>query len=135
MIYLGKFLHTTSQQAKKESERRHGEFNLIVTARDKKGALAKFKERITEMQASTDFFEGASSVYLEHILEMEAIPRERAVLFNFQSMIGDPVMPMISCQAPSGDTDGCKILDWQKNRPGFDGNAAIPFVHFGGSMR
>jgi len=131
MIYLGKFLHTTSQQAKKESDRRHGEFNLIVTAADKKDAMAKFKERITEMQASTDFFEGASNVYLEHVLEMKSVPKERAVLFNFQSVVGDPVMPMISCQAPSGDTDGCKILDWQKNRPGFDGNAVIPFMDFG----
>ena len=46
MIYLGKFLHTTSQQAKKESERRHGEFNLIVTARDKKGALRELVQRL-----------------------------------------------------------------------------------------
>ena len=132
MIYIGKFLHTTGQEARKESDRRHGEFNLIVTAEDKKDALAKFKDRIREMQASTDFFAGASNVYLEHILEMKAVPKTRAVLFDFQSVAGDPVMPMITCQAPSGDTDGCRILDWQKNRPGFDGNAVIPFMNFGG---
>jgi hypothetical protein len=131
MIYIGKFLHTTSQQEKKESDRRHGEFNLIITAEDKKDALAKFKERIIEMQASTDLFEGKSTVYLEHVLEMKAVPKGRAVLFNFQSVVGDPVMPSISCQAPSGDTDGCKIVDWQKNRPGFDGSAVIPFMNFG----
>jgi len=133
MIYIGKFLHTTSQQAQKEFDRRHGEFNLIVAAEDKKDAIVKFKARITEMQASTDFFEGDSKVYIEHVLEMKAIPKAKAVLFNFQSMVGDPVIPSISCQSPSGDTDGCKILDWQKNRPGFDGNAVIPFMSFGGN--
>jgi hypothetical protein len=135
MIYIGKFLHTSSQQARKESGRRHGEFNLIVSAEDQKDALAKFKERITDMQTSTDFFEGASNVYLEHVLEMKTVPKTRAVLFDFQSVAGDPAMPMISCQAPSGGTDGCKIVDWQKNRPGFDGHAAIPFVKFGSPAR
>jgi hypothetical protein len=130
MIYVGKFLHTSSQQKRKESDRRHGEFHLIVSAGDQKEALAKFKERIADMQSSTDFFEGVSTVYLEHILEMKAVPKTRAVLFDFQSVVGDPDLPTISCQAPSGDTDGCKIVDWQKNRPGFDGRAVIPFVTF-----
>jgi hypothetical protein len=130
MIYIGKFLHTSSQQKRKESGRRHGEFHLIVSAADQKEALVRFKERIAEMQTTTDFFEGASAVYLEHVLEMKSVPKSRAVLFDFQSVVGDPALPSISCQAPSGDTDGCKIVDWQKNRPGFDGNAVIPFVKF-----
>ena len=130
MIYIGKFLHTSSQQKRKESGRRHGEFHLIVSAADQKEALVRFKERIAEMQTTTDFFEGASAVYLEHVLEMKSVPRSRAVLFDFQSVVGDPALPSISCQAPSGDTDGCKIVDWQKNRPGFDGNAVIPFATF-----
>jgi hypothetical protein len=130
MIYIGKFLHTSSQQKRKESDRRHGEFHLIVSAEDQKDALARFKARIAEMQTTTDFFEGASAVYLEHVLEMKSVPKSRAVLFDFQSVVGDPALPSISCQAPSGDTDGCKIVDWQKNRPGFDGNAVIPFATF-----
>jgi hypothetical protein len=130
MIYIGKFLHTSSQQKRKESDRRHGEFHLVVSAEDQKDALAKFKARIAEMQTTTDFFEGASAVYLEHVLEMKSVPKSRAVLFDFQSVVGDPALPSISCQAPSGDTDGCKIVDWQKNRPGFDGSAVIPFATF-----
>jgi hypothetical protein len=39
-------------------------------------------------------------------------------------------MPVISCQAPAGETDGCRILDWQQNRPGVDGQAAVPFIKF-----
>jgi hypothetical protein len=130
MIYIGKFLHTTNQQEKNESKRRHGEFNLLVSAEDKKAALEKFKSRITEVRAATDFFEGHCQIYLLHILEMEDIPRDRARLFNFQSVVGDPSMPTISCQAPSADSDGCRILDWQENRPGIDGQAAIPFLRF-----
>ena len=41
MIYIGKFLHTSSQQKRKESGRRHGEFHLIVSAADQKEALVR----------------------------------------------------------------------------------------------
>lgn len=131
MIYIGKFLFTTNQQAKDESQRRHGEFNLLVSAPDKNAAVASFKRRIDDARSSTEFFEGESMIYLIHILEMEEAPTDRAKMFNFQSVAGDPVMPFISCQAPSGDGDGCRILDWQRNRPGVDGQAAPPFMQFG----
>jgi hypothetical protein len=130
MIYIGKFLHTTNQQEKNESRRRHGEFNLLVSAEDKKAAVDKFRTRIAEAQKSTDLFEGDSQIYLVHILEMKRLPKDRAQLFNFQSVVGDPEMPTISCQAPSADNDGCRIVDWQNNRPGVDGQAAIPFMTF-----
>ena len=136
MIYIGKFLHTTNQQEKNESRRRHGEFNLLVSAEDKKAAVEKFRDRIAEAQKSTDLFEGDSQIYLVHIQEMQRLPKDRAQLFNFQSVVGDPDMPTISCQAPSADNDGCRIVDWQKNRPGVDGQAAIPFMTFSaGSSR
>jgi len=131
MIYIGKFLFTTNQQAKDESRRRHGEFNLLVSAKDKHAAIDAFKKRIGETRTATDFFEGNSLVYLIHILEMEEIPSDRAKMFNFQSVAGDPNMPFISCQAPSGEGDGCRILNWQENRPGVDGQAAAAFMQFG----
>jgi hypothetical protein len=131
MIYIGKFVYTTNQQAKDETRRRHGEFNLLVSARDKNAASALFKERIDQARTSTEFFEGDSLIYLIHMLEMDEVPSDRAKMFNFQSVAGDPVMPIISCQAPSGEGDGCRILDWQKNRPGVDGQAATPFMQFG----
>jgi hypothetical protein len=130
MIYIGKFLYTSHQQAKDENLRRHGEFNLIVTTQDKNAAVEYFKKRIEEARKTTGFFEGESYIYLVHILEMEEVPADRARMFNFQSVAGDPVMPFISCQAPSGDGDGCRILDWQKNRPGVDGQTSTPFVQF-----
>jgi len=130
MIYIGKFLYTTNQKAKDENLRRYGEFNLLISAKDKNAAVENFKRRIDDARTSTGFFEGESRIYLVHILEMDDVPADRAKMFNFQSVAGDPVMPFISCQAPSGDGDGCRILDWQKNRPGVDGQAATPFMQF-----
>ena len=130
MIYIGKFLHTTNKQEKNEDKRRHGEFNLVVTAANKEGAIDKFKKRISDARGTTDLFQGDTYVYLLHILEMENIPADRARMFDYQSVAGDPVMPVISCQAPVGETDGCRILDWQQNRPGVDGQAAVPFMKF-----
>ena len=77
MIYIGKFLYTTNQQAKDETRRRHGEFNLLVSAKDKNAALAIFKERIDEAQTSTEFFEGDSLIYLIHMLELDEWPMRR----------------------------------------------------------
>ena len=130
MIYIGKFLHTTNQQEEDESRRRHGEFSLIVAAGDQKAAVALFRQRLEKVRGEKDFFEGESTIYLLNILEMESVPGDRARMFDFQSTAGDPVMPFISCQAPTGEADGCRILDWQENRPGVDGNAAVPFVKF-----
>jgi hypothetical protein len=130
MIYIGKFLHTTNQQEKDESRRRHGEFNLIVSAPDTQAAVALFRQRLDKVRGEKDFFEGESVIYLLHILEMESVPADRARMFDFQSTAGDPVMPYISCQAPTGGADGCRILDWQENRPGVDGQATVPFLKF-----
>lgn len=130
MIYIGKFLHTTNQQEKSESDRRHGEFNLVVSAPDKQAAIDKFKQRIGEARSSTGLLEGMATIYLLHILEMEDVPERRARMFDYQSVAGDPTMPVISCQAPVGENDGCRILDWQNNRPGVDGQTAQPFMQF-----
>jgi hypothetical protein len=130
MIYIGKFLYTSNQQEKLKSKRRYGEFNILASAGNKKAAVEKFKKCISETQESAEFFEGDCQIYLVHILEMKSIPSDHARLFNFQSIVGDPTMPRISCQAPSAATDGCRILDWQGNRPGVDGQAAIPFMSF-----
>jgi len=44
MIYIGKFLHATNQQETDESERRHGEFNLIVEADNQDTAVDAHRE-------------------------------------------------------------------------------------------
>jgi len=130
MLYIGKFLHMTNQQKAEESERRHGEFNLIVQAENSEAAVERFKERIVASRESSDLFEGDSSIYVVHLLELEEFPSDRARVLYYKSIAGDPVMPYISCSTPNGETDGCRILNWMKNRPEIDGEDANLFIEF-----
>ena len=130
MLYIGKFLHMTNQQHAEESERRHGEFNLIVQAQNSQEAVEYFKERIIDSRENSDLFEGECVIYLAHLLEMEEFPSDRAKMLYYKSVAGDPIMPYISCSAPNGDTDGCRILNWMKNRPEIDGADADLFLEF-----
>jgi hypothetical protein len=58
MIYIGKFLHATDQQNTQETDRRHGEFNLIIEAENENSATDKFKERIKGFRETSDLFQG-----------------------------------------------------------------------------
>ena len=130
MLYIGKFLHMTNQQKAEESERRHGEFNLIVEAEDSKAAVECFKTRIIDSRQNSDLLEGDCSIYFVHLLELEEFPSGSAKMLYYKSIAGDPVMPYISCSAPNGQTDGCRILNWMKNRPEIDGEDANLFLEF-----
>ena len=130
MIYIGKFLHATDQQMAQEEDRRHGEFNLIIEAEDEKVAIEKFRERILEFRETSELFEGDCFIYMVHFLELEEFPTDRARMLYYKSIAGDPAMPYISCSAPSGSADGCKILDWMEARPSLDGQDANIFFHF-----
>ena len=130
MLYIGKFLHMTNQQEAQESNRRHGEFNLIVEAENDQAAMEHFKERIIDSRKSSDLFEGDSSIYIVHLLELEEFPSDRARMLYYKSIAGDPVMPYISCSTPTGAADGCRILNWMKNIPEIDGEDANLFMEF-----
>jgi hypothetical protein len=128
MFYIGKFLHMTNQQSTEESERRHGEFNLIVQAQNSQEAIEYFKERIIDSRENSDL--GECAIYIAHLLELEEFPSDRAKMLYYKSIAGDPVMPYISCSTPNGETDGCRILNWMKNRPEIDGEDANLFLEF-----
>ena len=130
MIYIGKFLHATNQQNTQETDRRHGEFNLFIEADDEKSAIDKFKKRINDFRETSDLFEGDCFIYMVHLLELKEFSKEKARMLYYKSIAGDPVMPYISCSAPSGEADGCKILNWMENRPEIDGEDANVFIHF-----
>jgi hypothetical protein len=130
MIYLAKFLHATNQQEAKESERRHGEFNLIIEAENQDAAVEKFKERIVAFRDTSDLFEGDCSIYMIHFLELTEFPKDRARMLYYKSIAGDPIMPYISCSAPSGDSEGCKILNWMETKPELDGQDANLLIQF-----
>ena len=130
MIYIGKFLHATNQQKTKEEDRRHGEFNLIIEAENENSAIDRFRERINEFRGNSDLFEGDCFIYMVHLLELEEFPQDRARMLYYKSIAGDPVMPYISCSAPSGEADGCKILNWMENGPSLDGEDTRLFFRF-----
>ena len=130
MIYIGKFLHATDQQNTQETDRRHGEFNLIIEAENEKSATDKFKERIQGFRDSSDLFQGDCFIYMVHFLEFEDFPKDKARMLYYKSIAGDPAMPYISCSAPSGEAEGCRILSWMENRPEIDGRDANVFIHF-----
>ena len=130
MIYIGKFLHATDQQRTQEANRRHGEFNLIIESENEKDAIDKFRERIEEFKETSDLFEGDCFIYMVHFLELEEFPSDRARMLYYKSIAGDPAMPYISCSAPSGEADGCKILNWMENKPSLDGQDTNLFFHF-----
>ena len=120
----------TNQQETEESQRRNGEFNLIVQAENSQAAVERFKSRILESRENSDLFEGDCSIYFVHLLELEEFPTKRARMLYYKSIAGDPIMPYISCTAPTGDTDGCRILNWMKNKPEIDGVDANLFLEF-----
>lgn len=130
MLYIGKFLHMTNQQKTVESDRRHGEFNMIVQADNSQAAIERFKERIIDSRKNSDLFEGDCSIYFVHLLELKEFPSDRARMLYYKSIAGDPIMPYISCSAPNGTTDGCRILNWMQNRPEIDGEDANLFLEF-----
>jgi hypothetical protein len=130
MIYIGKFLHATNQQESDATERRHGEFNLIIEAEGKDIAIEKFRERITEFRKSTELFEGDSFIYFVHMVELDEFPAKNAKMLYYKSIAGDPVMPFISCSNPTADAEGCRIYNWQESRPEIDGQDANVFLQF-----
>jgi hypothetical protein len=130
MIYIGKFLHATDQQHTQETDRRHGEFNLIIEAENENSATDKFKERIKGFRETSDLFQGDCFIYMVHFLELEDFPKDKARMLYYKSIAGDPFMPYISCSAPSGEAEGCRILNWMENRPEIDGQDANVFLHF-----
>ncbi len=117
MYYLGNFRFVSDQQEIEEAERRHGEFSLIVEASSLKDSVDKFKQRIESFRRSTDFFNGHCAVFISNILEFEKIPRDQAVMLNFRSYAGDPLLPHIECTVPSEQSNACSIHHWHGNRP------------------
>ena len=130
MIFIGKFFYLTSQQEIEEEDRRHGEFDLIIEARDGETAFLKFKERIAEIRDKGDFFQGQTRVFFIQLLEFDRFPRSQALMLNLKSTAGDPLMPFIGCSIPSDQTDACRIYDWKNNEPEIDGQNEKLFLEF-----
>lgn len=129
-IYIGNFLHVTNQEETLEEDRRHGEFNLIVRANNMEEAIDKFGRSIHQYRETTDFFQGDCTIYFVELLEFENLPDYQAKMLNYKSVAGDPLMPYIACSVPSDETDGCRIINWEKNEPAVEGHAKKLFIDF-----
>ncbi len=130
MIYIGNFLHVTDQQEVLESERRHGEFSLIIESDSHETAIKKFKDRIVELRKSSDFFQGECRVFFTQLLEFDSFPKTQAMMLNYKSIVGDPFLPFIGCSIPTGESDSCRIFYWKNNQPEIDGENERLFLEF-----
>ena len=130
MYFIGNFVYATHQEETLEADRRHGEFSLIVDAPDAYAALRQFRDRICNYRTTSDFFHGDCSVYLIQLFEFERFPVQEAMLLNYKSIAGDPLMPFIRCSLPDDQSDSCRIFDWKKNVPEIDGQEERLFVRF-----
>jgi hypothetical protein len=131
MIFIGKFFYLTSQQEIEEQDRRHGEFDLIIEAVDGESAYVKFRQRVEEIRAKGDFFQGQTRIFFIQLLEFDRFPRHQALMLNLKSTAGDPLMPFIGCSIPSDQADACRIYDWKNNEPEIDGQNEKLFLEFG----
>lgn len=130
MIYIGKFFYLTNQQEIEEKDRRHGEFDLVFEANNVQEAYDAFKMRILEIREKSDFFQGQSSVFFIQLMEFDRFPKSQALMLNFKSTAGDPIMPFIGCSLPSDQGDACRIYDWKNNEPAIDGQNEKLFLEF-----
>jgi len=130
MVFIGTFLYTANQQAVSELDRRHGEFTLVVEAETNREAVGLFKDRIEQLKASSEFFEGNCTIYFNQLLEFHNFPNSEALLLNIRSIAGDPLMPFIGCSIPNRQSDNCRIFNWSDNMPEIDGQNEVVFMEF-----
>ncbi len=130
MVFIAHFIYLSDLQASEEADRRHGEFNLLVEAADLQSATGLFKQKLERFRDSKTLFPGHTRIFLVQAFEFESIPADQAVMLSYKSVAGDPVMPFISCSAPTEDVDGCSIYDWTSVGPRIDGEAEAPFMEF-----
>lgn len=130
MLYIGNFLFVTNQQNGKENSRRHGSFNLLVEAPSESDALNLFRQRISQYRLESSFFEGHCRIFIAHVMEFDQIPHEYAVMLNYKSFAGDPVLPYIECAAPMASNNACRIHEWEENQPSTEGKTDQLFVEF-----
>ena len=130
MIFIGNFLVLTYQEKIAETDRRHGEFNMIVEATNKDIALGLFRERIIHLRNTKNFFEGDCFIFMIQLLEFDKLPPNIPMMLTYNSTVGDPILPYIGCLVPTNVNDACHIFEWENNRPEIDGEPEKVFISF-----
>ena len=130
MYFIANFQYLTDQQNDSEAERRHGVFSMMIQAPTSDEALEKFRQRLTSFRQSDTFFEGRCRIYISQLLEFDRVPHGEAVMLNFKSFAGDPVMPFIGCIVPTESSNACTIHEWKQNQPMTEGREDSLFLEF-----
>ena len=130
MYYIANFQHITNQQHADENDRRHGSFSMMVAADSMNRALEKFRQKLMTYRQSTSLFEGKCTVYISQLLEFENFPQDEAIILNFKSFAGDPIMPFIACVVPTEQSNACSIHEWEQGQPVTEGQKDSVFMHF-----
>ncbi|HHP7235100.1 MAG TPA: hypothetical protein ACFCUC_10770 [Desulfobacterales bacterium] len=98
MIYVG---HFSFDETGSGNNARHGYFSGLVQAADIDSAVERFKERILELKDKHEAMQSVVAVYIEDIVEFEAVP-DRPVITRLQSCEG-PFPRSISRSLPDSD--------------------------------
>jgi hypothetical protein len=130
MYFIANFQHVTHQLAENESERRHGSFSMMVSADTSNEAMERFRQKLLAYRKTTTFFEGRSTIFITQLLEFEHFPQAEAIMLNFKSFAGDPMMPFIACSVPTEENNACKIHEWDAGQPLTEGQKDSVFVQF-----
>lgn len=130
MYFIANFQHVSDQQSAMEKDRRHGSFSMMVAASTTQEALDKFRDKLMEFNKTTTFFEGKSAIYISQLLEFEKFPENEAIIMNFKSFAGDPIMPFIACVVPTEQSNACSIHEWKQGQPVTEGQKDSLFLHF-----
>lgn len=130
MIYIGSFLYLSGEEKAEEAERRHGEFTLLVKAATPEAGIQRFREKIAGIREGGNFFDGRTSIFIHQLLGVERFPETAAMMLNFKSQAGDPVMPFIGCTHPTPESDDCKIYEWEDTGLKVDDEKRVLFMSF-----
>jgi hypothetical protein len=130
MFYVANFQHLTDQQSANENDRRHGTFSMMAQAPSTDDALSEFRRRLESFRLSSSLFTGRCIIFLQQIVEFDHLPEDEAVMLNYKSYAGDPLMPFISCALPTEQSNACIIHEWHKGQPLTEGRQDILFVEF-----
>lgn len=130
MYFIGNFQYLTDQQNENEADRRHGGFSMMIQADSADDALNHFRQRLIAFRETSTFFEGHCTIFITQILEFDHVPRDEAILLNFKSFMGDPLLPHIACVVPTEQSDACTIHEWQNNQPLTEGHQDSLFLEF-----
>ncbi|RJQ87958.1 MAG: hypothetical protein C4519_00210 [Desulfobacteraceae bacterium] len=130
MYFIANFQYLTDQQQENENERRHGNFSMMIQAESAEKALDRFRQRLVEFHRSSAFFEGGCVIFITQLLEFDQFPNTEAIMLNFRSYAGDPILPFISCVVPTEQSNACTIHEWKGKHPVTEGREDSLFIEF-----